>query len=65
MVTAALETLQAAGVLTVKLTGKPEEVSVEMANGLDPYVTLLSGPNVSVCDHGVTLKAWATGAAAK
>jgi hypothetical protein len=40
----------------VRVTGKPELALALKLKGATPYVTLLNGPNVTVCDALLTVK---------
>ena len=62
--TALPATAQTAGVIEAKLTARPEVAVAPTENGAAPRLTLLNGPNVMLCDPGLTVKLCDTGVAA-
>jgi hypothetical protein len=57
-------TVQTAGVVDAKLTGRPELAVAPTVNGAAPKVASLNTPNAIVCDAGLTVKLCVTGVAA-
>jgi hypothetical protein len=64
-VTVEPDTVQTAGVVEAKLTGRPEDVVAATVNGAAPNVRFESAPNVMVWLPAVTWKLWLTGVAAE
>jgi hypothetical protein len=56
-------TVQTEVVVEAKLTANPELAVAPIVNGATPKLTLLSAPNVIVCDAAFTVKLCVTGVA--